>query len=390
MSNRNNGFRKIMMNQFLRKCEASGIDPQTIDLAKYDFETFNSVNDLVQHYASLGDPICIKILNAEYKFVDDYVNYLESKLQEYNSEAEEEELRGKEDLDLEERMKKLEKALEEMKVDIDKICISLSNLENKIINRTEWLNGKFEKRHEELAREVEQIKKEKNAIVTKAIEDVKRDVKNEIDRIWEYKVKGLQTYLEDFITEKMKTVVIEKPSSQETREETKALKERLRALEDSIRNMDPDKLMEGRLKGLEEMITYAIQKNVEYTEELKRSYEELKERYLDLVNRYQSLLGFIENASANRSKITNKPMSNSLEDRLNELEEMGLIRSSPSPKPKIKSNVNWKKIGFQVLKGVYLGLICVPLIPFLPLLYGQAYAKAGRKEKQSLLAYLGL
>jgi hypothetical protein len=369
----NNGFKKIMMHQFLRKCEAAGIDPQTIDLAKYDFETFNSVNDLIQYYASLGDPICIKILNAEYKFVDDYVNYLESRLQEYNSRIEEEGEKG-EDLDLEERMKKLEKALEEMKVDIDKICISLSNLENKIIDRTEWLNGKIEKKHEELAREVEQIKKEKNAIVTKAVEDIKRDVKNEIDRIWEYKVKGLQTYLEDFITEKMKTVTVERSSGQEAREETKALEERIRALEDSMRNIDLNKLIEERLKGLEEMITYGTKRALDTYEELRRSHEELREKYLDLASKYESLLGFIEKVSMK----ADKPR------------ERELMRQK-------RDHEKTKKIGAQIAKGIFLGLICVPLIPFLPILYGQAYAKtaksvkaARRKERQTLLAYLGL
>jgi hypothetical protein len=374
----NNGFKKIMMSQFLRKCEAAGIDPQTIDLAKYDFEAFNSVNDLIQHYASLGDPICIKILNAEYKLADDYIKYMEEKIREYNVEAEEEELRGKEDLDLEERMKKLEKALEDMKVDIDRICISLSNLENKIIDRTEWLNGKLEKRHEELAREVEQIKKEKNAIVTKAVEEIKRDVKSEIDRIWEYKVKGLQTYLEDFITEKMKTVTLERSSSQEAREETKALEERLRALEDSMRNIDLNKLIEEKLKGLEEMITYGTKRALDTYEELKRSHEELREKYLDLASKYETMISFIEKASMK----TDNPKL-----REHELE---------SPRRK-RDHEKTKKIGAQIAKGIFLGLICVPLIPFLPILYGQAYAKtaksvkaARRKERQTLLAYLGL
>jgi hypothetical protein len=99
---------------------------------------------------------------------------------------------------------------------------------------------------------------------------------------------------------------------------------------------------------------------------------------LDLASKYESLLGFIEKTSMKTD---------------NRLRERELMKQK-------RDHEKAKKIGAQIAKGIFLGLICVPLIPFLPILYGQAYAKtaksvkaarsARRKERQTLLAYLGL
>ena len=340
----NNGFKKIMQQQFIQKLIKAGIDPNTVDLSTYDFESFSGVNDLIQYYASLGDPICLKILNSEYKFVDDYINYLESKLQEYNRLQEYNSEAEKEDLDLEERLKRLEEMLE-----------------NKIINRSEWIDRKFENKYSELEKELSELKREKNTIINKTIEAIKRDIKNEIERVWDYKFRGLQSCLEQFVDERLKI----KPEIKLNEERLNKLEEKLNVIEEMMRSVDLEKLerkIDEKLKGLEEVITYGTKRALDTYEELRRSHEELMEKYLDLASKYEGIIDFIEKVSFE-------------------------VRQK-------RDYEKTKKIGAQIAKGIFLGLICVPLIPFLPLLYGQVYAKvyakAGRKEKQSLLAYLGL
>ena len=165
----NEGFKKIMMRQFLEKCLKAGIDPQTVDLTVYDFGSFNSVNDLIEHYANLGDVVCQKILNSEYTYSEDYIDYLEDRLNEYNEYNGE---RAEEDL---------KKVIEELKVDLDKVFVELRNLENKIINRTEWLNEKFTKKVTELEGEVDRLKYKAVSININAIEEKVRELEKRIE-----------------------------------------------------------------------------------------------------------------------------------------------------------------------------------------------------------------
>jgi hypothetical protein len=257
----NKGFKEIMRRQFIRRLIKAGIDPATVDLSKYDFEAFESINDLISYYANLGDPICVKML-SDGRYSGDYIDYVEGRLREYNYRA----------------------MIEEGGLD-------------------EWM-GRVEERLNKLEEDVNKLR------------------------------RGLE---ERGLTEKR---------------------------------------VEERLKGIEEMITYATRRSVEYTEELRRANDELRERYLDLASKYQGMIALIEKASAQQ---LNKTKGDALEVK---------------PALPASRGINWKKVAIQVLKGVYLGLICIPLLPFLPILYNntvvkEAKAMMRKKREKTLMGYLG-
>jgi len=166
------GNRKFVENSikkaFIKRLEKLGIDPQTVDLAMYDFYSFENLEDLLQFYARHGDELCKKLVSGSVdsyysveRFAHEYKNYLES-------------------LDKQNHVDKLEKIETEL---------------GEVSKRLMLLEDKFERLHnldvsKNLSKEIiEEINKLKDEVITikqksgKDLENVISKVVNEVNGI---------------------------------------------------------------------------------------------------------------------------------------------------------------------------------------------------------------
>lgn len=85
------------LENFIRLLKKKGIDLSTTDLARYDFDSFETLDDLLRHYAFRErDPICQKLLrrdedeelNAWQSQYEQYLNYMANQVQDEDGEDE--------------------------------------------------------------------------------------------------------------------------------------------------------------------------------------------------------------------------------------------------------------------------------------------------------------
>ena len=80
---------EAMKRGFLKRLEKAGIDPQLVDLSKYDWESFSTLDDLIEHYANYGDIVCKKLWERENydEFVSQYLGQDQAQIPEEVIEA---------------------------------------------------------------------------------------------------------------------------------------------------------------------------------------------------------------------------------------------------------------------------------------------------------------
>jgi len=87
MSRRNRKFVVDSMKRgFISRLQKAGIDPQMVDLEKYDWESFTTLDDLIEYYASSGDIVCKKLWERE-NYDESVYQYLMSHGVELSEEA---------------------------------------------------------------------------------------------------------------------------------------------------------------------------------------------------------------------------------------------------------------------------------------------------------------
>jgi len=81
----------LNLENFIRRLKSAGMDFSEVDLARYDFDAFETLDDLLRHYAfKEGDPLCRRLLTpdesserAEYESQYlQYLNYVKNSVDE--------------------------------------------------------------------------------------------------------------------------------------------------------------------------------------------------------------------------------------------------------------------------------------------------------------------
>ena len=168
------------LENFIKLLKKKGIDVNSVDLAKYDFDQFESLDDLLRHYAfKERDPLIQKLL---YKDEDEEINAWESQYQQYihymaNGDGEDgEEEEGNPLEDLAHKVFMIEQA-------IDGLRSKLERLET-LTSMTDTIN--------DIRRQISELKKD--------------DSSNEALKKLESKLEKLESKLEDLKAEEMHPV----------------------------------------------------------------------------------------------------------------------------------------------------------------------------------------
>ena len=170
----------LNLENFIKLLKKKGIDVNTVDLTKYDFDQFETLEDLLRHYAfRVRDPLAQKLLHRDEddemdawkSQYEQYINYIANNCDDEEDEEEENPLK-----DLAHRVFMLEQA-------IDGLRSKLDRLEN-FTSIADTIN--------DIKRQITELKKD--------------DLNNEILKKLEAKIEKLENRIENLKTAEAKTV----------------------------------------------------------------------------------------------------------------------------------------------------------------------------------------